>query len=98
MRNRACFFSIDRRHAGAVRGSGVLTVAFSERCPMESDLLCNAHGIRDIDELMDAEARFRALFDATYPAVVRFVRHRGLVGHDGEDLIAATYEVAWRRL
>ena len=65
---------------------------------MESDLLCNAHGIRDIDELMDAEARFRALFDATYPAVVRFVRHRGLVGHDGEDLIAATYEVAWRRL
>jgi len=83
---------------GAVRGSGTLTVAFSERCPKESDLLCNAHGIRDIDELMDAEARFRALFDATYPAVARFVRHRGLVGHDGEDLIAATYEVAWRRL
>ena len=47
---------------------------------------------------MDAEARFRALFDATYPAVARFARHRGLVGHDAEDLIAATYEVAWRRL
>jgi RNA polymerase sigma-70 factor (ECF subfamily) len=47
---------------------------------------------------MDAEARFRALFDGTYPTVARYARHRGLVGHDAEDLIAATYEVAWRRL
>lgn len=47
---------------------------------------------------MDAEARFRALFDETYPAVARYARHRGLSGHDAEDLVAATYEVAWRRL
>lgn len=47
---------------------------------------------------MDAEARFREVFEATYPAVARYVRHRGLSGHDAEDLVAATYEVAWRRL
>lgn len=47
---------------------------------------------------MDAEARFRALFVATYPTVARYARHRGLAGHDAEDLVAATYEVAWRRL
>ena len=47
---------------------------------------------------MDAEARFGALFDETYPAVARYARQRGLVGPDAEDLIAATYEVAWRRL
>jgi RNA polymerase sigma factor (sigma-70 family) len=44
------------------------------------------------------EARFRALFDATYPALARYARHRGLHQHDAEDLIASTYEVAWRRL
>ncbi len=47
---------------------------------------------------MDAEARFRAVFDETYPAVARYARHRGLSGHDAEDLVAATYEVAWRRI
>jgi RNA polymerase sigma-70 factor (ECF subfamily) len=47
---------------------------------------------------MDDESRFRALFDATYPAVARYVHHRGLSGDDAEDLVAATYEVAWRRL
>jgi len=47
---------------------------------------------------MDAEARFRALFKATYPTVARYARHRGLTGHDADDLVAATYEVAWRRL
>jgi RNA polymerase sigma factor (sigma-70 family) len=51
-----------------------------------------------MEEVMDAEARFRALFDATYPTVARYARHRGLAGPDAEDLIAATYEVAWRRL
>jgi DNA-directed RNA polymerase specialized sigma24 family protein len=44
------------------------------------------------------EARFRALFDATYPALARYARNRGLCSHDAEDLIASTYEVAWRRL
>jgi RNA polymerase sigma factor (sigma-70 family) len=47
---------------------------------------------------MDQEVRFRALFQATYPAVARYARHRGLTGPDAEDLVAATYEVAWRRL
>jgi RNA polymerase sigma factor (sigma-70 family) len=51
-----------------------------------------------MDQVMDAEARFRALFEATYPTVARYVRHRGLAGHDADDLVAATYEVAWRRL
>jgi RNA polymerase sigma-70 factor (ECF subfamily) len=51
-----------------------------------------------MEEVMDAEARFRALFDATYPVVARYARHRGLSGHDADDLVAATYEVAWRRL
>jgi RNA polymerase sigma-70 factor (ECF subfamily) len=30
--------------------------------------------------------------------VARYARHRGLSGHDADDLVAATYEVAWRRL
>lgn len=47
---------------------------------------------------MDAEQRFCRLFEATYPAVARYARHRGLSGHDADDLAAATYEVAWRRL
>jgi RNA polymerase sigma-70 factor (ECF subfamily) len=51
-----------------------------------------------MNTVMSAGARFRALFDATYPSVGRYVRHRGLSGQDAEDLVAATYEVAWRRL
>jgi RNA polymerase sigma factor (sigma-70 family) len=43
------------------------------------------------------EAGFRELFDATYPALARYARHRGLAREDAEDLIASTYEVAWRR-
>jgi RNA polymerase sigma factor (sigma-70 family) len=48
--------------------------------------------------VMDAEARFRAVFEATSPTVARYARHRGLSAADVDDLIAATYEVAWRRL
>jgi RNA polymerase sigma-70 factor (ECF subfamily) len=44
------------------------------------------------------EIRFRALFDRTYPAVVRYAYNRGHRGPDAEDLVAATFEVAWRRL
>lgn len=47
--------------------------------------------------VMGREARFREMFDATYPVVVRYARHRGLSGHDLEDVVAATFEVAWRR-
>jgi RNA polymerase sigma factor (sigma-70 family) len=47
---------------------------------------------------MDAEARFQEMFLATYPVVARYGRHRGLSGQDLEDLVSATYEVAWRRL
>ena len=46
----------------------------------------------------DAEGRFRAVFESTYSAVARYARHRGLFGADAEDLVAGTYEVAWRRL
>jgi len=45
----------------------------------------------------DAEARFRVVFESTYPALARYVRHRGLSGADADDLVAGTYEVAWRR-
>ena len=48
-----------------------------------------------MDELED---RFRSLFMRGYPALGRFARHRGLAGADAEDLVAATLEVAWRRL
>jgi RNA polymerase sigma factor (sigma-70 family) len=48
--------------------------------------------------VMDAEARFRAVFEATYPTVAKYARHRGLSAADADDLVAATYEVAWRRL
>lgn len=50
-----------------------------------------------MNAVMEREARFRAMFEATYPAVARYARHRGLSGHDADDLVAATYEVAWRR-
>jgi RNA polymerase sigma-70 factor (ECF subfamily) len=46
----------------------------------------------------DAEGRFRVVFESTYSAVARYARHRGLSGADAEDLVAGTYEVAWRRL
>jgi RNA polymerase sigma-70 factor (ECF subfamily) len=46
----------------------------------------------------DAEGRFRALFESTYPALARYARHRGLSRADADDLVAGTYEVAWRRL
>lgn len=47
---------------------------------------------------MDAETRFRALFDSAYPALRRYARNRGLTGADEEDLVAGTLEVAWRRI
>jgi RNA polymerase sigma factor (sigma-70 family) len=43
------------------------------------------------------ESRFRALFVATYPALARYARLRGLDREEAEDLIAGTFEVAWRR-
>jgi RNA polymerase sigma factor (sigma-70 family) len=47
---------------------------------------------------VDAESRFRALFNVAYPALRRYARNRGLTGADAEDLVAGTLEVAWRRL
>jgi RNA polymerase sigma-70 factor (ECF subfamily) len=47
--------------------------------------------------MMDG-AGFRKLFDSTYPALAKYARHRGLARDDAEDLIASTYEVAWRRV
>ena len=48
--------------------------------------------------LMSGEARFRELFGEHYPAVARYVLARGFQAADADDLIAATFEVAWRRL
>ncbi|HTT92907.1 MAG TPA: sigma-70 family RNA polymerase sigma factor [Acidimicrobiales bacterium] len=47
---------------------------------------------------MEAEAAFRALFTRAYPALVRYAHFRGLDDQDSNDLVAATLEVAWRRL
>jgi RNA polymerase sigma-70 factor (ECF subfamily) len=47
---------------------------------------------------MSAEARFRELFGEHYPSVARYVLARGFQAADADDLIAATFEVAWRRL
>ncbi|HTW13001.1 MAG TPA: sigma-70 family RNA polymerase sigma factor [Solirubrobacteraceae bacterium] len=47
---------------------------------------------------MNPEARFRDLFEAHYPGVARYVLARGFRSADADDLIAATFEVAWRRL
>ena len=46
---------------------------------------------------MRGEARFRSLFSETYRVVERYARYRGVSGPDLDDLVAATYEVAWRR-
>jgi RNA polymerase sigma-70 factor (ECF subfamily) len=47
---------------------------------------------------MSDETRFRELFELRYPAVVHYAYNRGYRGADAEDLVAATFEVAWRRL
>jgi RNA polymerase sigma-70 factor, ECF subfamily len=47
---------------------------------------------------MDTEARFRALYQSAYPILCRYARNRGLGRADAEDLVAATLEIAWRRL
>lgn len=47
---------------------------------------------------MEPETRFRELFESTFPVLKRYARHRGLSGQDVDDVVAATYEVAWRRL
>jgi RNA polymerase sigma-70 factor (ECF subfamily) len=44
------------------------------------------------------ESRFGVLFASTYPRLARYARLRGLCRDDAEDLIAATFEVAWRRV
>lgn len=47
---------------------------------------------------MDDAARFRALFEATFVAVRRYVDHRGVTGGRADDIVAETFIVAWRRL
>ena len=46
---------------------------------------------------MDSDTRFRALFDEHYRAVARYLLARGYQASDADDLIAETFEVAWRR-
>ena len=47
---------------------------------------------------MNRDAEFRSLFLETYPVVARYVLARGYQTADADDLIAGTFEVAWRRL
>lgn len=44
------------------------------------------------------EARFRELFEEHYSVVARYVFARGHQAADADDLIAATFEVVWRRM
>jgi RNA polymerase sigma-70 factor, ECF subfamily len=44
------------------------------------------------------EERFRAAFDEHYRAVARFVRTRGHGSAEAEDILAATFEVAWKQM
>jgi RNA polymerase sigma factor (sigma-70 family) len=46
----------------------------------------------------EAETRFRAVFESTYPVLARYARRHGLSASDADDLVAETYEIAWRRL
>jgi RNA polymerase sigma-70 factor, ECF subfamily len=46
----------------------------------------------------EAETRFRAVFESTYPVLVRYARRHGLSASDADDLVAETYEIAWRRV
>jgi RNA polymerase sigma-70 factor (ECF subfamily) len=48
--------------------------------------------------MMNAETRFRALFDTAYPALRRYARARGLEPADADDLVAEVLTIAWRRL
>jgi RNA polymerase sigma factor (sigma-70 family) len=48
--------------------------------------------------VMDDVERFRSLFQTSYPRLHRYARNRGLSRADADDLVAATLEVAWRRL
>lgn len=47
---------------------------------------------------MDEVERFRDLFRSNYPRLHRYARNHGLTGADADDLVAATLEVAWRRI
>ena len=44
------------------------------------------------------EERFEAMFDEYYRAVARYLRTRGHTAADADDLIAGTFEVAWRQI
>jgi RNA polymerase sigma-70 factor (ECF subfamily) len=44
------------------------------------------------------ERRFEEIFEAHYRAIARYLRTRGHAAADADDLIAGTFEVAWRRL
>ena len=44
------------------------------------------------------EERFHASFEEHYRAVARFIRMRGHEPADADDLIAGTFEIAWRQL
>lgn len=47
---------------------------------------------------MNAEIRFREMFNDSDPAIAQYARQRGHQQADANDLVAATFEIAWRRL
>jgi RNA polymerase sigma-70 factor (ECF subfamily) len=51
-----------------------------------------------VEEGQARERRFEEIFEAHYRAVARYLRTRGHAAADADDLIAGTFEVAWRRL
>lgn len=47
---------------------------------------------------MENDRRARVLFDEGYPRLASYARRRGLNADEADDLIASTFEVAWRRI
>ena len=53
-------------------------------------------GVRDLDPAAAREARFRAVYDAAYPDLIRFASRR-VDAAVAEDVVAEAFLVAWRR-
>jgi hypothetical protein len=72
----------------------------SSRCAVEPSpalIRCSDRRRADMRELMEPEPRFGELFASTYQRLAAYGRRRGVAGQYLEDLLSATYEVAWRR-
>lgn len=71
----------------------------SKRCQVGSPAsVAQSSALSGDSPSVSQEERFRTTFEQHYRAVARFVRTRGHGSADAEDIIAATFEVAWKRM